>query len=500
MANAAGGQANHSLSGAQILARLLGLGAVGVAFTDSAFAIIGSSDATKIARFEVDGLTTATTRVYTLPNASITVAGIDLAQTFTATQTFAGINATSIGAVTPGSGAFTTLGASGIASVTNNTASTSTTTGALIVTGGVGIGGALIVGGQASFAGTPNANACLTIGASAPAAISGTTEYGMFIDFRSDSSATANTRAAFYRAGTSAAAYTSAVVAGIVVGNSILGAGSAITRGYGINVSPQSSATNNYAIVHSTGTPNTGNYFLYDDAGYASRVSGVWTHTDTTTSSSTSTGALVVGNGSAGGLGVGGDAYIGATLNVTGATAMAGALTVSLSTATLISAISTSASASGAGGFLRVACDDGAALASGDRLGGVLFAGSRDAAHAINSSGGIAVFATEAFSGTTCGAKMVWSVTPNGATARSDRLTLDQDGSFIVGTDPGGANLLRVGGALTVSSTTMIATKTSFTNGAGAFTGTLTNSPATGNPTKWIPVDDNGTTRLIPAW
>ena len=39
-----------------------------------------------------------------------------------------------------------------------------------------------------------------------------------------------------------------------------------------------------------------------------------------------------------------------------------------------------------------------------------------------------------------------------------------------------------------------------FTDGAGANTGTLTNSPVTGNPTKWIPIDDNGTTRYIPAW
>jgi hypothetical protein len=41
---------------------------------------------------------------------------------------------------------------------------------------------------------------------------------------------------------------------------------------------------------------------------------------------------------------------------------------------------------------------------------------------------------------------------------------------------------------------------TSWTNGAAAAAGTLTNAPAAGNPTKWIPIDDNGTTRYIPAW
>jgi hypothetical protein len=40
----------------------------------------------------------------------------------------------------------------------------------------------------------------------------------------------------------------------------------------------------------------------------------------------------------------------------------------------------------------------------------------------------------------------------------------------------------------------------SFTDGAGAQAGTITNSPTAGNPTKWIPIDDNGTTRYIPAW
>jgi len=39
-----------------------------------------------------------------------------------------------------------------------------------------------------------------------------------------------------------------------------------------------------------------------------------------------------------------------------------------------------------------------------------------------------------------------------------------------------------------------------FTDGAAAALGTLTNAPAAGNPTKWIPINDNGTTRYIPAW
>jgi len=41
---------------------------------------------------------------------------------------------------------------------------------------------------------------------------------------------------------------------------------------------------------------------------------------------------------------------------------------------------------------------------------------------------------------------------------------------------------------------------TAYTNGAGADAGTIGNAPAAGNPTKWIPINDNGTIRHIPAW
>lgn len=161
-----GSPANRSLSGAQILARLLALGAGALAFPDNVFAIVGSSDATKIAAFEVDGFTTGTTRTFTLPNASITVAGINLAQTFSATQTFAGIDATSIGATTSGTGQFTTLAASGVTTITNSTAATSISAGGALVLTAAGIrvatgssffGGALAVeraaAGNAVFTG-----------------------------------------------------------------------------------------------------------------------------------------------------------------------------------------------------------------------------------------------------------------------------------------------------------------------------------------------------------
>lgn len=53
---------------------------------------------------------------------------------------------------------------------------------------------------------------------------------------------------------------------------------------------------------------------------------------------------------------------------------------------------------------------------------------------------------------------------------------------------------------LTDNTSNLIASSASLGNGAGAGAGTLTNAPTAGNPTKWIPINDNGTTRYIPAW
>lgn len=55
-------------------------------------------------------------------------------------------------------------------------------------------------------------------------------------------------------------------------------------------------------------------------------------------------------------------------------------------------------------------------------------------------------------------------------------------------------------GGIKHGSATLLQTSVALTNGAGAGTGTLANAPASGNPTKWIPINDNGTTRYIPAW
>ena len=59
---------------------------------------------------------------------------------------------------------------------------------------------------------------------------------------------------------------------------------------------------------------------------------------------------------------------------------------------------------------------------------------------------------------------------------------------------------IAVAGSITTASSTLHTTSVALTNGAAASTATLTNAPSVGNPTKWIPISDNGTTRYIPAW
>lgn len=65
-----------------------GGGGGGNPFADNTDIIKGSADATKLLRFEVDGFTTGTTRTLTPQNASYTIAGLEISNTFTAQNLF----------------------------------------------------------------------------------------------------------------------------------------------------------------------------------------------------------------------------------------------------------------------------------------------------------------------------------------------------------------------------------------------------------------------------
>jgi len=71
------------------------------------------------------------------------------------------------------------------------------------------------------------------------------------------------------------------------------------------------------------------------------------------------------------------------------------------------------------------------------------------------------------------------------------------DNSVIGSTTPASGKFTDVTSGDTAA---LIKTSVALSNGASSHTGTLTNAPAASNPTKWIPINDNGTTRYIPAW
>jgi hypothetical protein len=97
----------------------------------------------------------------------------------------------------------------------------------------------------------------------------------------------------------------------------------------------------------------------------------------------------------------------------------------------------------------------------------------------------------------------------NFATLGANKWQIQSAGNIIAGTDntydigASGASRPRnvyIGTSIVTGSTTLHTTSVALTNGAAAAAGTLLNAPVAGNPTKWIPINDNGTTRYIPAW
>lgn len=65
-------------------------GGGGSTFTDAAFTLTDDADATKIAKFQLSGITTGTTRTFSLPDTTSTLAVLAATQTFTGTTTFSG--------------------------------------------------------------------------------------------------------------------------------------------------------------------------------------------------------------------------------------------------------------------------------------------------------------------------------------------------------------------------------------------------------------------------
>lgn len=72
------------------------------------------------------------------------------------------------------------------------------------------------------------------------------------------------------------------------------------------------------------------------------------------------------------------------------------------------------------------------------------------------------------------------------------------DGHFY--RDVGVDRNLFVGGVITIGSATLILSSVALSNAAAGGVGSLTNTPSSGNPSKYLVVNDNGTLLGIPAW
>lgn len=124
----------------------------------------------------------------------------------------------------------------------------------------------------------------------------------------------------------------------------------------------------------------------------------------------------------------------------------------------------------------------------------------RSANVAKNSFAGICAQITDVTNGLVAGT--LTFLTANGSSIASRALTISASGGVWAGStlvDPGASS---IGGLNVYSSnaTFLMRTKTTLTDSAAAATATMTNAPTAGNPTKWFSIDDNGTTRRIPAW
>lgn len=111
------------------------------------------------------------------------------------------------------------------------------------------------------------------------------------------------------------------------------------------------------------------------------------------------------------------------------------------------------ASASGTGAFAVLASNDGAAMGSGHRLGGIGFAGSRNASN-IRNAAVIAAFAENLWVDTSdYGTYLSFATTAPGGTSRTEKMKLTGAGVMVVGDDTDNVSVSTDGVYLNGSST-----------------------------------------------
>lgn len=97
------------------------------------------------------------------------------------------------------------------------------------------------------------------------------------------------------------------------------------------------------------------------------------------------------------------------------------------------------------------------------------------------------------FSDSNVGGK-VWQVGPGAGSADPTKWAIYNNTNSNLALSVTSAGQIQAGSATPFGATTAA------TDGAAAQTGTLTNAPVAGNPTKWVPYNDAGVTRYMPMW
>lgn len=102
------------------------------------------------------------------------------------------------------------------------------------------------------------------------------------------------------------------------------------------------------------------------------------------------------------------------------------------SKAGIVRIVNTAASATGQGAFIDLVHDDGAAISSGHRIGGIGFRSTYDTTNEA-TAGTIVAFADGTWTSTSYPTRIQLETTPAGSTVRSPRLTVDSTGFIGIG-------------------------------------------------------------------
>jgi hypothetical protein len=109
-------------------------------------------------------------------------------------------------------------------------------------------------------------------------------------------------------------------------------------------------------------------------------------------------------------------------------------LDISTATAIAVRAVNTNTSSPSDGAVFTGYSNDGAAMASGDRLGGFLFGGAVDGASTYANAIGIFGYASAGWTGSSAPAYMTFETAASGGLSRTERMRIDASGNVGIGT------------------------------------------------------------------